>query len=225
MINIVIAEDQLLFREGFINLIQKFKGMNVCAQASNGKELLNNLANKKQTTHVAIIDLNMPEMNGIETMKELKRMHPSIKNIILTVHEEEKYIYKIIQEGANAYLAKNSELDEVEKTIRNVVQNDFYFNASALKTMHSYMQLKSKKQKNIHEKELTPREKEVLLLICEEHTSHDISKKLFLSESTVNGHRNNLLLKTGCKNTAGLILFAIRNDLFDPNFPNTNYLL
>ena len=222
MINIVIAEDQLLFREGFINLIQKFKGMNVCAQSSNGRELLNKLVKLKQTIHVAIIDLNMSEMNGIETMKALKCKYPMIKSIILTVHEEEKYIYKVIQEGANAYLAKNSELNEVENAIRLVVQNDFYFNASALKAMHSYMQVKSIRQKNLIEKGLTPREREVLLLICQELTSQDISKKLFLSESTVNGHRNNLLLKTGCKNTAGLILFAIRTDLFDPKFPNSN---
>ena len=142
-------------------------------------------------------------------------LEKKIKNIILTIHEEEKYINKLIEEGANAYLAKNAELDEVEKSIHAVFNQDYYFNEKTIMAMHNYVQRKKHKISYQHAEEITIREKEILQFICKEFTSAEIAEKLFISERTVNGHRNNLLAKTGCKNTAGLVLFAIKNDLFD----------
>ena len=220
MINIAIAEDQVLFRKGLISLLNTFNTVSVCIEAGNGEELLENLSKNSDTIHICLIDLNMPVLNGIETMKQIRKLYPSIKNIILTIHEEEKYIHKLIEEGANAYLAKNTEPVELEEALHAVIKQDYYFNDASIKAMHNNLQ--GKKNKSIYTSsiDLTRREKEILNLICQEFTSQEIAQKLFISESTANGHRNNLLLKIGCKNTAGLVLFAIKNGLFDYTFSN-----
>lgn len=215
MINVAVADDQLLFRKGLVTLINGFKNIRVVADAGNGKELIDSIASSAEEVHVALIDINMPVMNGIECLKRNRELHPHVKNIILTIHEEEEYITGFVEAGANGYLIKTAEVQEVEHCIRYVVKNDYYFNERIVKAMHSSLQRKSRQKNMLGLKGITAREKEVLTYICREYTSQEISQKLFISESTVNGHRNNLLLKIGCRNTAGLILFAIRNDLFD----------
>lgn len=217
MINIAIAEDQMLFRKGMISLLNTFTNIKVCIEAENGEDLLQQLTKKNESIDVALIDINMPLLNGIESMKRVRELYPKIKTIILTVHEEDKYIHKLIEEGANAYLVKNTDPEELEKAINAVVTNDYYFNDNTIKVMREYVQGKKKRAIHSSNIDITRREKEILNLICQEFTSQEISQKLFISESTVNGHRNNLLLKIGCKNTAGLVLFAIKNDHFDIN--------
>jgi DNA-binding NarL/FixJ family response regulator len=217
MINIAFAEDQLLFRKGMMVLLDTFKGMQVSIEATDGQDLLDKIALAKEPPHIALIDINMPVLNGIETMKLMRQRYPAVKNIILTVHEEDKFIHKLIEEGANAYLAKNVTPTELEKAIRAVVEHDYYLNENTMRVMRDFKPGKARHSQH-NADDLTNREKEVLLYICQEKTSPEIAEKLFISESTVNGHRNNLLGKTGAKNTAGLVLFAIRNKLFDPDF-------
>jgi DNA-binding NarL/FixJ family response regulator len=218
MINIAFAEDQLLFRKGMVALLQTFDDIKVCIEAENGQDLLNQLATAQEQIHVALLDINMPVVNGIEALKQMRIAYPDIKNIILTVHEEDKFIHKLIEEGANAYLAKNADPDEVRKAIQAVTTHDYYFNEKTIGVMRNYNTAKKQKTSLQTVEDLTNREKEVLLFICREYTSQEIAEKLFLSESTVNGHRNNLLAKTGVRNTAGLVLFAIKNNLFDIDF-------
>lgn len=216
MINIAIAEDQVLFRKGIISLLNAVTDFRVVLECADGEDLLQQLDTCQETIHVALIDINMPVLNGLETMKIIREKHTETRNIILTIHEEEKYIQAMVEAGANAYLAKNADFGEVEKAIRAVVTNDYYFNEQTIKAMHHFMH--GKKQKvALGEMDITRREREVLELICQENTSLEISQKLFISESTVNGHRNNLLLKIGCKNTAGLVLFAIRHNIYKLN--------
>jgi DNA-binding NarL/FixJ family response regulator len=217
MINIAIADDQSLFRKGIISLLNTFNGMKVVIEAENGKELLDLLAGTTETIHVALVDINMPVMNGIEAMKQVRLQYPHIKNIILTVHEEDKYINKLIEEGANAYLAKNTQPGELEKAITTVVTHDYYFNENTIRAMHTHVQGKRQRISLMAADEITNREKEILQLICKEYTTPEIAQQLFISERTVDGHRNNLLIKTGCRNTAGLVLFAIKYNLFDVN--------
>jgi DNA-binding NarL/FixJ family response regulator len=217
MINIAIADDQSLFRKGIISLLNTFSGMQVVAEAENGQELLEILAKTIVPVNVALVDINMPVMNGIEAMKKLRATYPHIKNIILTVHEEDKYINKLIEEGANAYLAKNTQPAELEKAITTVVSHDYYFNENTIRAMHSHVQTKRQRISLQVADEITNREKEILQLICKEFTTSEIAQQLYISERTVDGHRNNLLLKTGCRNTAGLVLFAIKHELLDMN--------
>ncbi len=215
MINIAIAEDQVLFRKGIIALLNSFKNVHVVIDAENGSDLLEQLEKSSIEIHVIFLDINMPILNGIETMKVIRTKYPTIKNIILTVHEEDKFINKLIEEGANAYLAKNSQPAEVEKAIHTVVSHDYYFNENTIRAMHSHVQARQKKITLQPIDGITTREKEIIQLICKEFTTTEIAQKLFISERTVDGHRNNLLIKTGCRNTAGLVLFAIKHNLFD----------
>ncbi len=217
MINIAIAEDQVLFRKGIIALLNSFENIQVVIDAENGADLLQKLEASTESIQVIFLDINMPILNGIETMKVVRTKYPHIKNIILTVHEEDKFINKLIEEGANAYLAKNSQPDEVEKAINTVVTHDYYFNEKTIRAMHSHVQNRQKKFSLLPIDGITSREKEIIQLICKEFTTSEIAEKLFISERTVDGHRNNLLLKTGCRNTAGLVLYAIKNELFDMN--------
>jgi DNA-binding NarL/FixJ family response regulator len=217
MINIAVAEDQVLFRKGIIALLNSFENIQVLIDAENGADLLQKLEASTETIQVIFLDINMPMLNGIETMKVVRTKYPHIKNIILTVHEEDKFINKLIEEGANAYLAKNSQPDEVEKAINTVVTHDYYFNEKTIMAMHSHVQTRQKKFSLLPIDGITTREKEIIQLICKEFTTSEIAEKLFISERTVDGHRNNLLVKTGCRNTAGLVLYAIKNELFDMN--------
>lgn len=218
MINIAFAEDQVLFRKGMISLLKTFEDIKVCIEAENGEDLLTKMSTAQEPVHVALIDINMPVMNGIETLKQMRLLHPAVKNIILTVHEEDKFIHKLIEEGANAYLAKNADPEEVKRAIQAVTTHDYYFNEKTIGVMRNFNSVKKQKGTLQNVEDITTREKEVLQYICREYTSPEIAEKLFITESTVNGHRNNLLAKTGARNTAGLVLFAIKNNLFDIDF-------
>lgn len=213
-INVAIADDQKLFRKGMIALVNSFENVQIIFEAENGKELLENLKTSSEEINVILLDLSMPEMNGLEALKIIKETHPAIGVIILTIHEAEHHILSTIQAGANGYLAKNAEPEEVEKAIREVYKNDCYFTLPMLEIMRKGL---TKKPQAAHLSEaedlLTPREKEILQLICKQFSSVEIAKKLFLSNRTVEGHRNNLLNKTGSRNTAGLVLYALKHRL------------
>jgi DNA-binding NarL/FixJ family response regulator len=214
MIHIAVADDQILFRKGIISLINAIPDFTVIIEAENGQELLDQLAQSQEIADVILLDISMPVLNGLETLNKIKLQYPYIKNIMLTVHEEEKFIIKLIDAGANAYLAKNTEPDEVEKAVRTVLEKDFYFNENTIEAMRNGFKYNKQKIYLKIEDDITQREKEVLLLLCKEYTTPEIAKELFISERTVEGHRNNLLQKVGCKNTAGLIIFAIKSGLY-----------
>jgi DNA-binding NarL/FixJ family response regulator len=215
-IYVAIAEDQRLFRECLVSLLNGFERIKVNVEAANGKELLESLYAAAPTPQVVLLDLTMPEMNGLETTRQLKKLFPQMKIIILSVHSEERHIVHMVGEGVNGYLVKNSELTEVVHAVQAVHEKGFYFNESMLRAIHSGMAHKYEKSYNPNSP-ITAREKEILELICQEHTTQEIAEKLFLSVRTVDGHRNNLLEKTGSRNTAGLVIYALRNDLFKFN--------
>ena len=217
-ITIAIADDQMLFRRGMAAIINSFEGMTVVCETDNGRKLLTFLETTTQKTDVILMDLSMPELNGIDTMKIIHEKYPDQKVIILSVHNEEKFVVHLIELGANAYLFKNAEPEDVESAIRGVVEKGFYFSESLMHTFQKRMSNK-KTHVSVHDNipiTLTAREIEVMNLICQELTAQEIAEKLFISVRTVDGHRNNLLEKTGARNTAGLVIFAIKNNLVDP---------
>jgi len=215
-INVAIADDQRLFRKGMIALVNSFDDTKIIFEAENGRQLVDFIETFEQKPDIILLDLSMPEMNGLEALKVIKEKHPHIGVIILTIHEAEHHILATIQAGANGYLAKNAEPEEVEKAIKEVFKNDFYFTVPMLEIMRKGL---TKKTQTVHlDREqdlLTPREKEVLQLICKQFSSVEIGEKLFLSNRTVEGHRNNLLTKTGSRNTAGLVLYALKHKLIE----------
>lgn len=214
-IKVAIADDQKLFRRGMSALISSFDQMEMVFEAENGRELLDLCESEVVKPDVIVLDLSMPVLNGLETLKILKEDFPSIKVIILTVHEAENFVLSTIQAGANGYLAKNAEPDEVELAIREVYKNDFHFTIEMLELMRSGLVKKTQSILLENENKLTRREKEVLLLICKQFNNGEIAEKMFLSVRTVEGHRNNLLLKTGSRNTAGLVVYALKHKIFD----------
>jgi DNA-binding NarL/FixJ family response regulator len=219
-INIAIADDQKLFRRGMAALVGTFQNMSLIFEAENGKELLSLCESSVVKPDIILLDLSMPEMNGLDALKILKEKYPKIGVIVLTIHEAENFILATVQAGANGYLAKNAEPEEVELAIREVDKNDFYFTLPMLEIMRKGLTKKTNTISLENISKLTSREKEVLQLICKQLNSNEIAEKLFLSTRTVEGHRNNLLLKTSSRNTAGLVLYALKHKLFDLDISN-----
>jgi DNA-binding NarL/FixJ family response regulator len=217
-IRVAIVDDQQLFRKAIADLLAGTEGFELVADSGNGREFLDALAQLPHLPDIVLVDLDMPEMNGVELNEQLHSRYPSIKTIILSVFNQERFISKMIDAGANGYLEKNCSIEELVTAVQTVHKTGFYFNATcvnALRHAYSYRSKKITNVNNIHF-DLTEREQEILELICSEHTNAEIAEQLSISVRTVEGHRNNLLLKVGCRNTAGLVTFAITRGIFKP---------
>lgn len=218
LIKVAIADDQVLFRKGMMAIVDTFDGMAITLEADNGRMLLDALATDDPLPDVVLLDLSMPELNGVETTKLIHKDYPTLKIIILSVYGEDRFVTHLMDLGVNAYLFKNAEPLEVERAIRAVIETDFYFNEAFLSALKNRMLVKKPRRLLTDDlpATLTAREIEVLNLICKQLTAPEIAERLSVSIRTVDGHRANLLEKTNSRNTAGLVLFAIKNRLLDP---------
>lgn len=216
-IRIAIVDDQQLFRQGLAALINDVGELELVMEAETAKELLDKLKQTDALPDVLLMDMKLPDLNGSELNVILHKEFPAVKVIVVSMFDQERFIYRMIEAGACGYLAKNCDKQELITAITTTVKSGFYFNYSTMKAMRNAALYKSQSVRNINNIpiELTEREEEVLKLICIENTNAEIAEKLFLSIRTVDGHRNNLLAKTGCKNTAGLVVFAIRYGFFE----------
>jgi len=211
-ISIAIADDEALFRRGMKLILNDYSRLEVDIEAENGVDLLEQLSLATTVPDVLLLDLKMPKMNGIETAKVLQKEYPTIKTIVLSTHFSRAFIINMIELSAVAYLPKNSQPTEVVETIEAVNENGFYYNSQVLAIIRENL-ISKKKPKAQFSIDLTAREKEVLQLICEQNTAPEIAEKLFISPRTVDGHRNNLLLKLDCRNVAGLVVFALQHEI------------
>lgn len=212
MIKIAITDDHKLFRRGMKIMLSDFDEIEVLFEAGNGQELLDEL--KKTPIDLVLLDLEMPEMDGIATTPKLRQEFPDVKIIILSMHDDDQMITHLMELGAHGYLLKDAEPAEVEMAIRTTIQHGFYFNDRVSKAMLTgLVQKKKVKPSFSHQTDLSEREQEVLRLICQEFTSQEIADKLFISKRTVEGHRNRLLEKIGAKNTAGLVVYAAQQGM------------
>jgi len=216
-IRIAIVDDQQLFRQGLAALINDVEELELMMEAETAKELLDKLKQTDALPDVLLMDMKLPDLNGAELNVILHKEFPAVKVIVVSMFDQERFIYRMIEAGACGYLAKNCDKQELITAITTTVKSGFYFNYSTMKAMRNAALYKSQSVRNINNIpiELTEREEEVLKLICIENTNAEIAEKLFISSRTVDGHRNNLLAKTGCKNTAGLVVFAIRYGFFE----------
>lgn len=217
MIHLAIADNQTLFRQALCLLLKHEKGLSLDVQAENGQQLLQLLGDANKLPDIALIDIDMPEMTGIELNHQLQKYFPSIKVITLSIFSSPSYISKLIGEGICAYLIKNCDKEELVNAINTVHCTGFYANHQSMLAVQYAALLKKTQSKNLSEIILcvTKREKQVLEMICCELSTAEIADKLYLSIRTVEGHRKNLLLKTGSHNTAGLVLFAVKTGLFN----------
>lgn len=213
MIQIGLADDHLLFREGIKAIFQDEKDMEICLEASNGEEFITSLRKAIIKPEVILLDIRMPVLDGYETAKILLEEYPEMKIIILTMHEEERHIIRMIELGVNGYLMKNASPEEVIDSIRCVMEYDYYFNNKITNIMRKVMMYKGRRNMVHLTYDLSEREKEVLALICQEYTAKEIGEKLFISFRTVEGHRKKLLSKLNVRNTAGLVVFALKNEI------------
>lgn len=215
-IKLAVADDETLFRQGITFILSKEVNIDICLQAENGSDLIKQLRNRKDLPEVILMDLKMPDLNGVEATKLIRKEFPDIKIIALTSYYSKPFIINMIDQGAVAYLAKNSNPTDVIHTINQVALKGFYYDENVMEIIEDSLSRKPKKSKN-DDDYLTRREREVLKLICEQKTTSEIAEQLFISPRTVEGHRNNLLLKTGAKNIAGLVIHAIENQIFMRN--------
>ena len=209
-IRIIIADDHQLFRNGLKLLLNSFTEFEVAGEASNGEEFLRLL--KTTPADIALMDINMPEMDGIEATRKGLKICPSINIIALSMYGEDEYYYKMVDAGAKGFLLKDSDISEVREAIITVIKGGSFFSQELLYHVIQKIKLRQQETKSAI---LSKREKEILLKICEGFSNQEIAETLFISKRTVDKHRANLLGKTNSKNTASLILYAIRNKLIE----------
>ena len=209
-IRIIIADDHQLFRNGLKILLDSFPEFEVAGEASNGEEFLKMI--KTTPADIALMDINMPEMDGIEATRKALKIYPAISIIALSMYGEEEYYYKIVDAGAKGFILKDSDISEVKEAILTVIKGGSYFSQELL--YHVIQKIKHREHES-KTANLSKREKEILFKICEGLSNQEIAASLFISKRTVDKHRANLLGKTNSKNTASLILFAIRNKLIE----------
>jgi len=213
-IKIAIADDYKIFREGLKVSLSQDDNLQFLLEAENGEDLLKAIDSKQPD--VIIMDLKMPIMDGMEATQLVRKKYPGIKVLVVSMYEDDKFIIHLMEIGANGYLLKNAEPDEIRKAIYTVHENGYYFNDLVNKALLKKLVLKNNIKPSFNENvELTERELEVLKLICEEKTAAEIAKQIFLSPRSVEGIRQRLIEKIGVRNTAGIVMFAVKNGLAD----------
>lgn len=215
-IKIGLVEDQLLFRTGIKAILNSWDDLEVVFEAGDGYSVIEKLKTEAVIPDVMLVDLSLPpngtkEYSGEHLTIDLCRHFPDIKIIVLSVHRDENYIARLIETGAHGYLVKDSDPQEVYDAITSVYHKGSYINELTLKAIQRNMGKKTKPLQQFAD--ITKREIEILQLTCQQYTAEEIGQKLFISVKTVNGHRNNLLQKTGSRNVTGLVIYAIKNGL------------
>lgn len=208
---IVIVDDHFIFRSGLKDLLAEIPNVKVLAEADSGEAFLKLLPDIDPD--IVFMDIKMPGINGIETTRRALEIKPDLKVLALSMFGENEYVEEMLQAGALGYLLKNIGKDELIKAIENISQEKGYFSDEILVmvTRKVFNAKQESKEKNILES-FTKREVEVLQLVSQGFSNADIAQKLNISPRTVGGHRNNMLSKSGLKNTAALVSFALKNN-------------
>ncbi|MEO0468826.1 MAG: response regulator transcription factor [Bacteroidota bacterium] len=212
-INILLVDDHKMIRDAIRTYLDKVNEFQVVAEAESGEQAL--IMMDRKPADVVFMDLNMGGMGGIETTTTLIRNHPETKVIALTMLDEHQHIREMFKAGATGYLLKNSEEEEIIEAVYKVMMGEMYYSAEVQKVvMQSLFQPNPPGNRfNSGEMPLTERELEVLQLIVREFSNREIAEQLFISVRTVDAHRRSLMEKTGAKNTAGLVMYAVRKNL------------
>jgi len=215
IIKIAIADDEELFRQGISFILNKEMNFEIIIQATDGADLIEQLSVCDDLPEIILMDLKMPNLNGVEATKIIKKGYPDVKIIAITSYYSKPFISNMIATGAVAYLAKNTPPKEVIATVNAVAVKGFCYNENVMQVIQENMlNPNAKPTRSYFDVDyLTKREAEVLKLICDQKTTNEIADQLFISPRTVEGHRNNLLLKTEAKNTAGLVIFAFQHKI------------
>jgi len=212
MIRILIADDHKILIEGLQLLIGQEDDLEIIATAANGKQALDRL--QEHSVDIALLDINLPVINGIELCRTITRDYPEVRVLALTSYKKGAFIQQMLKAGASGYVLKHSAAEEIVRAIRSVMAGETYLNPTVTNTLMETL----RSQPNNHDEfvpQLTRREKQVLSLIAAELTTKEIARELHLSEHTVESHRRNLLTKLNVRNVVGLIRKAMQRGLLE----------
>jgi DNA-binding NarL/FixJ family response regulator len=213
-IKVAIADDHKIFRKGVILSLRPFGNIKFVQEAENGDELLAGIA--ESAPDVVLMDLRMPGKDGIETTKIISKQYPHIYVLVLSMHEDERFVSHMMENGANGYLLKNAEPQEIKKAIMDVYEKGYYLNNFVNRILIKKAHSKQKSLPSLNNDiSISDKEKEVLQFICMEYTAQEIAQKMEISPRTVEAIKDRLMERFGSKNTAGLVFFAVKNNLVD----------
>ncbi len=215
-LNLALVDDDKLVVELLKNFFTKNTPIKVNLIAHDGETFIQKLQNSVDHPDIVLLDLRMENMNGIDTMAVLKQDFPELKIIVLSSHYKRSFIGFILKSGANAFIPKDTGLDELQDIIEEVHQKGHYFLPEQIDAIREQILTNAPKPVLDKRKLLSEREIEILKLICLQLTAKEIGEKLFITQRTVEGHKNRILLKTGVKNTAGLVIYSVQHKLIDP---------
>lgn len=214
IIRVAIADDHKIFRRGVILSLKPYHNIKFVLEAENGEELIQGVASAKPD--IILMDLKMPVKDGIETTKYLNKHFPAIRILILTMYEDERFVGHLMDSGANGYLLKSTDPEEIKQGIMDVMRTGFYLNNFVNRVLIKKNYSKQKFNPNLNsEVVISDREKEVLSLVCLEYTAQEIAQKMDISARTVEAIKDRLMERFGVKNSVGLVFFAMKNSLID----------
>jgi len=223
-LHLAILDDHKLFRQGIAYILHQFPYPVTVTEAATFPELLAALALAQPD--VLLLDMQMPDIDGMEATRQLLARYPDLKIIVLSMHSADQFVVYMLKLGARSYLPKDVDQDQLREAIETVITDGHYFTPGISRAMmqglHSSSRLKPSFQAPATS--LTPRESEVLALLCQGCTTNAIAEQLFISDRTVEGHRKNLLEKTNTHNSVSLVLYAIRHGLVETGAPGSPYL-
>ena len=219
-IKVAIADDHVLFRAGVKTALSVHKDIKMIAEADNGMQLLTVL--KHIQPDVILLDIQMPIMDGINTLPEIKKLYPEIKVIMLTMHNDHSMISKLMELGANSYLTKNSDSEIIYQAIKTVHEQEYFFNQLTNTALIDGLRVKRQAEASLPvDAKLSDKEISILRMICEEKSTKEIADLVELSPRTVEAIRDKLKVKTGAKSLAGLVLYAVKSGIIE-NRPMAN---
>lgn len=214
ILKVVIADDHTLFRAGVKTALSLRKNVELVGEADNGKQLLNLL--KYIIPDVILLDIQMPIMDGIEALPEVRKLYPDIKIIVLSMHDDASVISKMMEIGANSYLTKSSDSEAIYQAIITCYLEEFYFNDLTNKAVLNGLRTKRSEEKTqVQDIQLSEKEISILRYLCEEKSTKDIAELVDLSPRTVESIRDKLRSKVGVKTVVGLIMFAVKQGLLE----------
>ncbi|MEE9176396.1 MAG: response regulator transcription factor [Thermodesulfobacteriota bacterium] len=212
MAQILIADDHAVVRRGVKQILEEEPGLKVLGQATNGYEVIQNIQEKNWD--ILILDITLPDRNGLDVLKEVKSLRPDLPVLILSIHPEEEFAVRALKLKASGYVAKGSVPEELVLATKMILKGHRYISPSLTEKIASYLELDNDIEKSLHER-LSKREKEVLIMIASGKSIKSISEQMYLSPKTVSTYRARILEKLNLKTTTGLIRYAIENCLVD----------
>lgn len=213
-IKVAIADDHQIFRKGVILSLRAFPNIKFVLEAENGEELLAGLAEAQPD--VVLMDLRMPGKDGIETTKAISKLYPDMHVLVLTMYEDERFVTHLMENGANGYLLKNSDPNEIKKAIIEVYTKGYYLNNFVNRILLKKSHAKGKTIPTLNsEIQISDKEKQVIRLLCMEYTAQEIAKEMEISPRTVEAIKDRLMERFGVKNSVGLVFYAMKNSLID----------